>query len=91
MKFCWCDLCAAWWGVVFGLVGCWWMQFGSGYLIPFLLVTFVVLTVVILREREDLYFWVQGLVNEIWWWAVTRRTYRRFEVRPPRPELRPCR
>ena len=68
MKFCWCNLCAALWTVIMSSIAAmFWLKISWAFVIPAAVVLVPLIVVVAYKEREDIYFTAQGIVNEVWW------------------------
>jgi hypothetical protein len=69
----WCNPCALVWVVVLSAFASHvWLNVHWTYSIAAVVVLLPLIVVFIRLEREDIYFTLQGVVNEIWWMMKNR-------------------
>ena len=69
----WCNPCALIWLVIASAFASHvWLNVDWTYIVPFLIVSLPVIAIAAHEEREDIYFALQGIVNEIWWLLKNR-------------------
>lgn len=69
----WCNPCALLWVVILSaLASHIWLNVDWQYFIVAAVVLIPVAVAVFRREGEDIYFTLQGIVNEVWWLLKNR-------------------
>ena len=69
----WCNPCALVWVVICSVVASHiWLNVHWSYFIVAAVVLVPVVVVFVRREGEDIYFTLQGIVNEVWWLLKNR-------------------
>lgn len=64
----WCNPCALVWVVILSAFASHlWLNIDMTYCITAVIVLLPMIAAYVIREREDIYFTLQGIVNEVWW------------------------
>lgn len=73
----WCNPCALIWVVLLSAIAsAVWLNIDWTFCITAAVISIPVIAAVVAKEREDIYFAAQKLVNEIWWLMKNRNPKR---------------